>query len=63
MINKGDNIYRDCSTHKATRQGAANAGEQLEYVSTQVNDLVTFVRSHHNGIPSLLLLKTCSEDI
>ena len=63
MTNKGDNIFRDCSTHEAIRQGTANSGEQLEYVSTQVNNLVTFVRSHHNGIPSLLLLETCSKDI
>lgn len=47
VINKGDKIFKDCSTHEAIRQGIANSGEQLEYVSTQVNA----IRSHLDGMP------------
>ena len=55
MINNGDKIFRDCSTHEVIRQDTANSREQLEYTSIQVNDLVTFIRSHHNGIPSFAI--------
>lgn len=41
-------------------QGTANTGEQLEYVSTQVNDLVTFVRSHHNDQESRAIINWLS---
>jgi len=55
VINNGNKIFIDCSTHEAIRQDTANSREQLEYTSIQVNDLVTFICSHHNGIPSFAI--------
>jgi hypothetical protein len=39
-------------------QFTESSTEQLEYVSTQVDSLSTFIHSRHNGILSLLLSRS-----